>query len=80
MVQEELTRQADTFARHYRQGNTEVIALDFGPSAGPISVDVVDGTAILVPKEDQAGQFDIDLPDGDVDVTTNNGIVTITIY
>jgi len=62
-------------ARRYDYDGRTVIAADFGPAAAP-SVDVVDGTVIIVHGDDQR---EVDLPDGDVQTFTRNGVVTIEV-
>lgn len=58
-----------------REYNGEsVIAVDFGPVAGKPSVDVVDGTAIVIVDEKQ---FEFDVPADADEVTVNDGILTI---
>lgn len=54
--------------------DTTVIAVDFGPDVGAVSVDIVDTTAIVV-ADDQ--QFEFEIPDEADDITVNDGILTI---
>ena len=70
----------------------QIIAVDFGPTGGKPSLDVVDGTAIVVvdsaeqssadrsggdePPED-GDQFEFDVPADASEVTVNDGILTI---
>ena len=61
--------------RRYDYEDSTVIAADFGPSAAP-SVDVVDGTVIIVAGDDQR---EFDLPAGDVQTFTRNGVVSIEV-
>lgn len=51
-----------------------VIAVDFGPKTGGLSVDIVDETAIVVVD---GQQFEFDVPTQANKVTTNDGILTI---
>jgi len=62
-------------ARRYDYDGRSVIAADFGPGATP-AVDVVDGTVIIVAGDDQR---EFDLPAGDVETFTRNGVVTIEV-
>ena len=62
-------------ARRYEYDDRTVIAADFGPDASP-AVDVVDGTVIIVAGDDQR---EFDVPDGDVQTFTRNGVVTIEV-
>ena len=52
-----------------------VFATDFGPGAEP-AVDVVDRTAIVVVGDDQR---EFELPEGDVQTFTRNGVVSIEV-
>lgn len=52
----------------------QVIAVDFGPTGGKASLDIVDETAIVVVEGDQ---FEFDVPSGASEVTVNDGILTI---
>lgn len=78
MVHQELPLKASGFARHYVYDDTDVFALDFGAHTVIMSFDIVDGTALIV-AQDKPEEVDIELPNGTVDVTTNNGIVTIEV-
>lgn len=53
-----------------------VITVDFGPGVDPI-VDVVDGTAILIVEDTQN---ELDLPEGEVEVFNQNGVITFEIH
>ncbi|MFC6719342.1 hypothetical protein ACFQGT_03505 [Natrialbaceae archaeon GCM10025810] len=57
---------------HEEYEDESVIAVDFGPVGEP-SVDVVDGTAIVVVGDEQ---YEFDVPPEADDVTVNDGIVT----
>jgi hypothetical protein len=63
----------------YDYDDRTVLAVDFGPAAEP-SVDVVDGTAIVVVGVDQH-EYDVprDGPDAAVKTFTRNGVVTIEV-
>lgn len=61
--------------RTYDYDDNAVIAVDFGVGAGDITIDVVDGTAIVVTGDEQ---FEFELPADASDVTVNNGVLTIT--
>ena len=62
-------------ARRYDYDDRTVIAADFGPATAP-TVDVVDGTVIVVAGDDQR---EFDVPAGDVETFTRNGVVTIEV-
>lgn len=52
----------------------QVIAVDFGPIAGQVELDVVDDTAIVVTG---GRQLEFEVPSDADDVTVNDGILTI---
>ncbi len=58
--------------RHYEYDDEAVIIADFGPVEG--SVDVVDGTAIVVVDGEQ---FEFSVPAETDHAVINNGVVTI---
>ena len=60
--------------RTYEYDDGDVIAVDFGPSAS-VTVDVVGDTAIVVAGE---RHFEFELPAEARDVTSNNGVITIS--
>ena len=60
--------------RTYEYDDNGVIVVDFGAAASDITVDVVDGTAIVVTDEQQ---FEFELPADASEVSVNNGILTI---
>lgn len=64
--------------RRYDYDDASVVVADLGASAGGATVDVVDGTAILVGADDRQREFDV--PEGDVaEATIRNGVVTIEV-
>ena len=60
--------------RQYEYENGAVLAADFGPVEG--SVDVVDGTAIVVVDDDQ---YEFPVPAGTGSANINNGVLTIEV-
>ncbi|MFO7925366.1 MAG: DUF7127 family protein [Halobacteriota archaeon] len=64
----------DGVVRHYEYDDSTVLVADFGFVNG--SVDVVDGTAIVVVDDDQ---YEFDVPDGATRAIMNNGIVSIEV-
>lgn len=62
--------------RRYDYSDRTVVAADFGPTAAEVSVDVVDGTAIIVVGDEQT---EIALPEGDGEAFNRNGVVTIEV-
>lgn len=69
------TDRRDTIATEYEYDGESVIAVDFGQTHADLTVDVVDGTAIVITDGDQ---FEFELPNGASEVTATNGILTIT--
>lgn len=66
--------QADVDIRHYEYDGDDVIAVDFGPSTGEPSVDVVGDTAIVVLND---RQFEFEVPIDASEITANDGVLTI---
>lgn len=66
--------EIDGPVRHYEYDDEAVIVADFGPVEG--SVDVVDGTAIVVIDDEQ---FEFSVPSGTDRAVINNGIVSIEL-
>lgn len=63
-------------ARQYEYPDRTVFVADLGPAAEP-TVDVVDGTVILVADDGEQREFE--LPAGEVRAFNRNGIVTIEV-
>jgi len=64
--------------RRYDYDDATVVVADLGTSADSVTVDVVDGTAIIVGPGDQQREFDV--PQGDVaEATIRNGVVTVEV-
>ncbi|MFB6174160.1 MAG: hypothetical protein ABEI39_05900 [Halobacteriales archaeon] len=73
----DLQQQSEgALVRRYEYDDRTTVVADLGPGA-EASVDVVDGTAILVAGDRQR---ELDLPEGDVQAVNNNGVVTIEVY
>ncbi|MEF8852527.1 MAG: hypothetical protein V5A44_09470 [Haloarculaceae archaeon] len=71
----ELQQFGDEVAvRRYEYDDGVVLAADFGPER-EASVDVVDGTVIVVTSDDQ---YDIDVG-GEADAFMSNGVLTIEV-
>ncbi|NHN48823.1 hypothetical protein G9464_14635 [Halostella sp. JP-L12] len=51
-----------------------LVAVDFGPAGGTPTVDVIDGTAIVVVDGEQ---YEFEMPPGASDVAVNGGVLTI---
>ena len=71
----------ERLVRRYDYEDRTVIAADLGASAAEASVDVVDGTAIVVIGDGEtAVQEELDLPSGrSAKAFIKNGIVTIEV-
>lgn len=66
--------------RQYEYDDETVFAADLGPMADDASVEVVDGTAIVVLETDEgAQQYELELPDGDAHTFISNGVLTIEV-
>ena len=75
-MQPDLHAEQAPVARRYQYEDRTVIAADFGPGADP-DVDVVDGTVIIIVVGDDQREFDV--PEGDVQTFTQNGVVTVEV-
>lgn len=70
----------EVFARRYEYDDESVIAIDLGGAAGEVSVDVVDGTAIVVIEtEEGERQEEFDLPSEEARAFIRNGVLTIEV-
>ncbi|MFC6904120.1 Hsp20/alpha crystallin family protein [Halalkalicoccus tibetensis] len=70
----------DVFARRYEYDDEAVIALDLGVEASDASVDVVDGTAIVVVETPEGErQEEFDLPNEQARAFIRNGVLTIEV-
>lgn len=73
--QQQVGAGEDFLGRRYEYEDGTLLALDLGSVEG--SVDVVDGTLIVVTGEDQ---YEFDLPaDASARAAINNGIVTVEL-
>lgn len=67
-------------ARRYDYDDRTVLALDLDASDEAVTVDVVDGTAIVVVETDaEPTEHEFDLPGSEATVSINNGVVTIEV-
>jgi len=77
---ETLNRETDALARRYDYGDRRVLAADLGVEDDRVSVDVVDGTVILVLTGETDEQYELEAPEGDVTrAFINNGVVTVEV-
>ena len=66
----------DDVLRRYEYADRVVYAADLGP-ADDITVDIVDGTVMLVHGDEQA---DFEVPEaGSAEATINNGVLTVEV-
>ncbi|MFB6073175.1 MAG: hypothetical protein ABEJ88_09430 [Halobacterium sp.] len=75
------TEQTDSVARRYDYDDESVLVADLGVSDDAATVDVVDGTVILVVEQGgEDAQFELDAPQGTVEkALINNGVVTVEV-
>ncbi|EMA36580.1 DUF7127 family protein [Halococcus hamelinensis] len=67
----------DDVLRRYEYADRVVYAADLGPAADTTTVDVVEGTVMLVRGDEQA---DFDIPEtGSAEATINNGVLTVEV-
>lgn len=66
--------QQEAIIRKYEYDDATTITVDFGPEASDISVDIVDGTAIVVVDGEQ---FEFELSDDTDKIAIKNGVLTI---
>ncbi len=70
----------DRFVRRYEYDDHATLAVDLPVDDECIDVDVVGSTAIVViDYGDRLSEAEFELPGTDPDVTTNNGVLTITV-
>ena len=67
--------QQDAVVTEHEYDSGSLVAVDFGRSHADLTVDIVDDTAIVITDSDQ---FEFRLPSEASEVTTNNGVLTIT--
>ena len=78
----EFNEQTNGLVRRYNYDDSAVVVADLGVTGDEPSVDVADGTAILVFEsgDGEPVQRELELPDGEVaKALINNGIVTIEV-
>ncbi|WP_254768715.1 DUF7127 family protein [Salinilacihabitans rarus] len=75
---EQFARGDDRVVRQYDYDDESVLAVDFGPVGPETSVDVVDGTVIVVVRDDQ---YEFDLPERATDAQAfiRNGVLTVEL-
>lgn len=78
MQQPQSTGRDERVLRQYDYEDQTVLALDL--NAGDVDVDIVGTTAIVVAERgDQVREAEFELPGAATAVSSNNGVVTITV-
>ncbi len=81
MNQRHSTDRRDRFVRRYDYGDGTVVAADLNAADDDVSVDTVDGTAIVVVERgDGTDEFEFDLPGPAASVDIENGVLTIEVH
>ncbi|RQG95856.1 DUF7127 family protein [Natrarchaeobius chitinivorans] len=77
MKLDRFTTETDGPVRRYEYDDSSMLAVDFGPRHDA-SVDLVDGTVIVVDGDDQ---YELELPQGAGDAHTfiKNGVLTVEV-
>ena len=78
MKLDQLARDDDRIVRQYQYDDGSVLAVDFGGVGTECSVDVVDGTVIVV-VGDQQHEFDIPVQASDAQAFMQNGVLTVEL-
>lgn len=78
MTQRHSTDRRERFLRRYDYDDGTVIAADLNAADENVTVDTVDGTAIVViERDDDDEEFEFDLPGSATSVDIENGVLTI---
>lgn len=75
---EHLAHDDGQMVRQYEYDDESVLAVDFGPQDADASVDVVDGTVIVVLADEQQ-EFDLPEHAGSAQALMKNGVLTIEL-
>lgn len=80
MTQRHTIDRRERFVRRYEYDDHTVIAADLDAADDDISVDTVDGSAVVVIRRaDGEEEFEFDLPGPAASVDIENGVLTIDI-
>ncbi|QLG62706.1 DUF7127 family protein [Halorarum salinum] len=80
MNQPQHTGRTERFVRRYDYDDETVVAADVDADEDAVTVDTVDGTAIVVVERDGGEEeFELELPGPAANVDTQNGVLTIRI-
>jgi len=83
MNQRNTVDRRERFLRRYDYDNDTVIAADLNAADEDVTVDTVDGTAIVViaPEDDRDDEeFEFELPGPAASVDMENGVLTIEVH
>jgi len=76
----QLAGEDERIVRRYEYEDSYVLAANVGLAEEDIDVDVVGTTAIVVAETDgDVSEAEFELPGEDASVSTNNGVLTITV-
>ena len=79
-MDEQIERDADLAFERYEYEDSVVVAADVAALDGDVTVDVVDGTAIVVVDTERGTvERDLELPAGDAQAFNKNGVVSIEV-
>ncbi len=79
MVSIDIQQSEEPMVRRYEYEGSSIVVADVGSAEGA-TVDVVDGTAVVVvPEEGGDRQYEIDLPGEEAKAVMRNGVVTVEI-
>ncbi|MCL7416805.1 MAG: Hsp20/alpha crystallin family protein [Halalkalicoccus sp.] len=80
MTPQHRTDGREVFARRYEYDDEDVLAIDLGGETTDATVDVIDGTAIVVIETEEGDrQEEFDLPSGEARAFIRNGVLTIEV-
>ncbi|MFP8958652.1 Hsp20/alpha crystallin family protein [Natrialbaceae archaeon A-CW3] len=74
----QFARDGDRLVRQYQYDDESVLAVDFGDIGDDATVDVVDGTVIVVLSDDQF-EFDLPAQARDAQAFIKNGVLTVEL-
>ena len=79
MVSIDIQQSEEPMVRRYEYEGSSIVVANVGSAEGA-TVDVVDGTAVVVvPEEGGDRQYEIDLPGEEAKAVMRNGVVTVEI-
>lgn len=75
---EQFARDDDRIVRRYQYDDGSMLAVDFGGVDADCSVDIVDGTVIVVLGDEQH-EFDLPVQASDAQAFMQNGVLTVEL-